>query len=66
MLIELKFFKNVDALVWIITAQIGQLVNENPARATRKIWVGRCKETFAGSQRQERWPITPSSLTFTG
>ena len=35
MLIELKFFKNVDTLVWIVTAQIWQLVDENPTRAYR-------------------------------
>ena len=39
MLIELKFFKNIDALVWIITAQIGQLVNEiQPERPGNLGW----------------------------
>ena len=33
MLIELKFFKDIDTLVWIVTAQIWQLVDDNPTRA---------------------------------
>jgi hypothetical protein len=33
MLLELKFFKNANTLVWIVTAQIRQFVNDNPTRA---------------------------------
>ena len=33
MLLKLKFFKDADTLVWIVTAQIRQLVNDNPTRA---------------------------------
>src|SRR6185369_581136 len=33
MLLELKFFKDANTLVWIVTAQIRQLVNDDPTRA---------------------------------
>ena len=33
MLLELKFFKDANTLVWIVTTQIWQLVNDNPTRA---------------------------------
>ena len=33
MLLELKFFKDIDTLVLIVTAEIRQLVNDNPTRA---------------------------------